>query len=76
MLIFLSKVILSELKIEESDITTLNSFYKNEFTEESWRKICFFEMHFMREGDTIYADISKNVAFKFCSLMLHNYILL
>jgi len=45
---FLDKLLLPSLDLNKSELHTLHDGYKNEFSDAGWRKICFFEYHFMR----------------------------
>ncbi|WAQ96122.1 hypothetical protein MAR_028812 [Mya arenaria] len=47
---FLNRHLLSSVPLNEGEITTLNSSYKDDFSPEKWAKICLFEAHFMREA--------------------------
>ncbi|KAL4238899.1 hypothetical protein ACF0H5_003606 [Mactra antiquata] len=46
---FFNKHLLSYIHFDQDDIPTLNVTYQEEFTKEEWKKICFFESHFIRE---------------------------
>lgn len=58
-------LLFDKVKIDETNISTLVPEFKNSFTEEQWRKICWFENHFSKKFDNSNVNFEEIIRRKF-----------
>lgn len=58
-------LLFDKVKIDETNISTLVPEHRDLFTEDQWRKICWFENHFSKTWDNNNVDFEEVIRRKF-----------
>ena len=58
-------LLFDKVKIDEANISTLVPEFKEQFTEDQWQKICWFENHFSKTWDNSNVDFEEIIRRKF-----------
>ena len=61
-------LLFDQVKFDEADICTLVPEFRESFTRDEWRKICWFESHFSKTWDNTNVDFEEIIKRKFQQL--------